>query len=234
MHIAVIAALENEIAIIKDQLNDKKIHKIANIEFYVGNIANHEITVAKCGMGKVSAALVSQIAIDYFKPDVLINTGCAGALQKHLQIGDIILGKTLVEWDLDTTDIGDPKSWIQELNMVKLYSDRDLSNKLKKCIHNSKKSFGKKVYDGLIASGDRFVASQEVTDYIFKYFPDALCAEMEGAAVAHVATQNNVPFCVLRTMSDTADGDSGVDYWDFSKIASEQSAEILINLFKEL
>ncbi|MDO5328573.1 MAG: 5'-methylthioadenosine/adenosylhomocysteine nucleosidase [Coriobacteriia bacterium] len=234
MNIAIIAALENEISIIKDKLADKQVQTISNINFHTGKISGHTITVAKCGMGKVSAALVSQIAIDYFRPDLMINTGCAGALQKNLQIGDIVMGKTLVEWDLDTTDIGDPKSWIQELNMVKLYSDRDLSNKLKECIHNSKKSFGKKVYDGLIASGDRFVASQEVTDYIFKYFPDALCAEMEGAAVAHVATQNNIPFCVIRTMSDTADGDSGVDYWDFSKVASEQSAEILINLFKEL
>ena len=229
MKIAIIAALERELTLLREALQNPTEKTIANMQFSKGNIGNKEIIIAKCGMGKVSAALVTQIAIDYYQPDLIINTGCAGALANELNIGDIVIANSLVEWDLDTTEIGTKKSWIQELDMVELYPEKILSKKIKLCLPQDTHSV-----EGLIVSGDRFVASKEITDYIFKYFPNAMCAEMEGAAIAHVATQNQIDFCVIRTMSDTADGKSKVDYWEFSQIAGEKSAKVLLNLFENL
>lgn len=229
MKIVIIGALEVEVSDIKKELKDRFTSTNAGFVFHHGDLGEHHITVIKSGVGKVAAALVTQMAIDLFQPDFIINTGCAGAMDKNLKIGDIVIGEHLTEWDLDTTGIGDPKSYIQELDICKFES---CHKSIKPFVDALSKEFT--VYKGLIATGDQFVCRDDQKNYILKYFPETMCVEMEGGSVAHVCTQNNIPFCVIRTISDTADHTSHINYASFCAEAGKKSAHALIKMLYEI
>ena len=223
--IGIIAALSVEVDDIKRELKNEKEVTIAKTTLYSGQIGQYNVITMQCGMGKVSAALGTQTMIDTFHPDYIINTGCAGAIKSGLQVGDIVLSTSTVEWDLDTIEIGNPRGYVSAMDRVEMKADETLIKLLESYIP-------KKVYKGVVASGDQFVSKDEQRKTILSSFPDALCAEMEGGAVGHVCAQNKVPFCILRSMSDTADGNSGVDFASFAQKAGEQSAAILLSMLK--
>lgn len=227
--VGIIAALEVEVNLIKNSLLNKTTVKCAGTEIHTGKIGNTNVVLMQCGIGKVSAALGTQAMISQFKPDCIINTGCAGGIAKGIKIGDIVLSTATAEWDMDTTVLGDPRGYIYSLGTSIVKSSDEIVSLTEKFVPS-----GVTVFKGLVASGDQFVSSDDQRKIILGSFPDALCAEMEGAAVGHVCAQNNVPFCVIRCMSDTADGDSKIDYAEFSKKAGESSAEILINMINSL
>ncbi len=224
---AVIAALEYEVSLIRDSLENMEETELLSTPVYKGTIGNCEVVVMQCGMGKVSAGIGTQALIDKYEPDYIINTGCAGALSPELGIGDTVLSSNVVEWDLDLRAIGYPEGYIDALGCVEMEASSELCNKIEKACPDDTK-----IVRGTVASGDQFVSTNEQRKFILENFPDALCAEMEGAAVGHVCVQNGVPFCIVRSMSDTADGNSGVNFAEFSEQASQKSAQWLVNMFK--
>ncbi|MDO5849795.1 MAG: 5'-methylthioadenosine/adenosylhomocysteine nucleosidase [Methanobacteriaceae archaeon] len=224
---AIIAALDFEVELLKNELVNMEEIDIIGTPAYKGTIGNHEVIVMQCGMGKVSAADGTQALIDKFHPDYIINTGCAGGIGKGLSIGDIVVSDSVIEWDLDLRQLGYPLGYVDSLGIVEMKADKGLSDKMVKSIPSNEH-----VVRGLVVSGDQFVSTEDQMDQILTYFPKALCTEMEGASVGHVCTQNNVPFCVIRSISDTADSESDVDYASFSKMASEKSASWIIKMLK--
>ena len=227
--LGIIAALEVEVNLLKNALNNINTVKCAGTDIHTGTIGKCNVVLMQCGIGKVSAALGTQAMISRFQPDCVINTGCAGGIAKGIKIGDIVLSTSTAEWDMDTTALGDPRGYIYALGTAVVKANEEIASLIEKFVPSDIS-----VFKGLVASGDQFVSSDEQRNIILGSFPEALCAEMEGASVGHVCAQNNVPFCVIRCMSDTADGDSKVDYVEFSKKAGETSAKILIDMLNLL
>ena len=226
--IGIISALDTETGILVKNLDNKQEKEIAGSTYYLGNIGNYQVIIVRCGMGKVSAAARTQAMIDEYSPDCIINTGSAGALSEDLNVGDMVMSNSTVEWDLDTIDLGNPRGYVSSLDKVFMNASPEIGNEIKSFIPSDVN-----VKIGLVVSGDQFVSTDEQKSIILSSFPNALCEDMEGAAIGHVCTQNNVPFCVVRCISNNANGDSGVDFAEFSADAGEKSASILLKLLKQ-
>ena len=187
--------------------------------------------LVKSGVGKVNAARATQILIDNFKPDYIVNVGVAGGLNPMLSIGDIVIGETLVQHDFDITAFGHAKGYIPGVG-EKIYADDYLVKKIEEAIGNQEE----KVYKyekGVIASGDIFCTAIPMRDKIYAKF-NAECVEMEGAAIGQVCSLCNVPFVVIRSISDTPNGENEVTYEKFIKLASERCANILKDFVKTI
>ena len=169
------------------------------------------------------AALCAQTMILRYAPEAVINTGVAGTLTDELSIGNLAVSACVVQHDMDTSAIGDPVGLISGINMVEIPADRALTDRL--CA--AAQTVGVKTLTGCIASGDQFVASPGRKTFIADTF-SAIACEMEGAAVGQVCYVNRVPFCVLRAISDSADGSSHMDYPVFAQMAAEQSVRLLL------
>lgn len=220
--IGIIAALDEELSLLKSAIIDRKTEEIAHMQFCSGQIGCYEVVIVKCGIGKVSAALCAQLLIARYSPDYIINTGCAGAISEDLKIGDTVIAVATAEWDIEAIDIGYPRGYISTLDRIRMDCDEDISSTLCALYGN--------IHKGLIVSGDQFVMRHDQRQLILDNFPDALCTEMEGAAIGHVCAQNNVPFCVVRSISDQANGNSINDFTEFAEEAGERSAGCLIRL----
>lgn len=221
MKIGIIAAMTEELqAILKyvDFINTKKIF---NIEFLEGKIKNQDVVLVESGIGKVNAARTTQILIDNYNVDCVINIGVAGAISNNLQIGDVVIGKYLVQHDFDITAFGHDLGYITGVGK-EIYSNEYLVNLFKNVLDNT----SVKGMLGVIASGDIFCNSKELSLKIQEKFL-ADCVEMEGAAIAQVCFLSNIPFIVLRSISDVVNGANEVDFDDFLKSSSEIIASIL-------
>lgn len=223
--IGIIAAMEVEVEHLRTAMGQVQTEKHGGIEFYSGTIGRHRVVLSRCGVGKVNAAMGTQAMIDHYSPACIINTGCAGGLKSGIKVGDIVLSTFTAEWDMDTTVFGDPRGYFSVFDGVSVKADEGLRSSLKRYVPAQTKA-----HEGLLLSGDQFVHSEQQRAIIRESFPEAYCVEMEGAAVGHVCLLNEVPFCVVRCMSDTADGQSSVDYGLFVKEAGAQSAQILIDM----
>ncbi len=225
--IGIIAAMEEEMLLLRGKIRNLQTEKIAGTEYYFGTIGAYEVVLMQCGIGKVSAALGTQAMILQYHPDCIINTGCAGAIAKGLNIGDMVISEGTVEWDMDLIALGLPRGFISSVNGVEMKAEPALADWIISAVPGDVQTV-----KGLVVSGDQFVSTKEQRDIILGAFPQALCAEMEGGAIGHVCVQNDVPFCVVRCMSDTADGDSDVNFAAFVKEAGEKSAAILLSLLQ--
>ncbi|MDF2949821.1 MAG: 5-methylthioadenosine/S-adenosylhomocysteine nucleosidase, partial [Sedimentibacter sp.] len=184
----------------------------------------------KCGVGKVHAAVCAQTMILKYKPDAIINTGVAGSLNSDLDIADLVISDNVVQHDMDTSGIGDPVGLISGLNIINIPCPKELVGKIKKSADTIE---GTNVKVGTIASGDQFICNQDRKEYIVKHF-DALCAEMEGAAIGHVCFLNNIDFCIIRSISDKADGSAHMDFPEFVKIAAKKSTQLINTFLKNI
>ena len=225
--IGIIGAMAVEVDAIKAIAKDIKTTTISNIEFTQGTINKKEVVIARCGIGKVFAGICAEIMILNFKPEYILNVGVAGALSENLDVASIAISQSLVQHDMDTSPLGDPLGMISGINVINIEADNDIVKKVEEAV----KEVGLKYEIGVIASGDQFVSSKERKDWIKKQF-NAIACEMEGAAIAQVAYINQVPFCVIRAISDKADGSSGVDFFEFTKIAVKNSVEVINKLIK--
>ena len=223
----IIAALQYEEDLFRAELSNVKKITLLNKPAYTGILGDNEVVIMQCGMGKVSAGICAQTMIDLYHPDYIINTGCAGALDPSLKVGDVVISDKVVEWDLDLREIGLPLGYIDALGCVEMNASKNLADRIM-----AAKTDEIHAFRGTIVSGDQFVSRDEQRRMILDNFPDALCAEMEGAAVGHVCMQNDIPFCIIRAMSDTADGKSGTDFSTFSAQASRISAAWLLKMLK--
>jgi adenosylhomocysteine nucleosidase len=225
--IGIIGAMEVEVNAIIDMLENKKEKVIGPITFTLGTINGKDVVVAKCGIGKVFAAMCAESMIQNFELEYLLNVGVGGSLSKNLNVASIAISKSCVQHDMDTSPLGDPVGMISGINIIEIPASKAVIWKVEEAV----KSLGIDYEIGVIASGDQFVNSSEKKDYISKTF-NAIACEMEGAAIAQVAYVNKVPFCVIRAISDSADGSSHTEFFEFLKIAVDNSKHVIAKLIQ--
>lgn len=220
--IGIIAAMDSEIAAIKESMTDKTFEIISEIEFVKGNLCGKNAVVAKCGIGKVFAAICAQTMILKYSPCLVINTGVGGTLTDKLSIGDIAVASDVVQHDMDTSPLGDPVGLVSGINVIHFPAD----SRAVHLIGKAADKMGVNNVKGTVASGDQFIASKEKKAYIVENFGAVAC-EMEGAAIGHVCYVNDTPFAVIRAISDSADDSSHMDYGEFLKIAADRSFKVV-------
>lgn len=220
--IGIIGAMEIEVESIKALLTEKNTKTISGTDFVSGKYAGKEVVVAKCGVGKVFAALCAEAMILEYKPEMIINIGVAGCLAENLKIGDIVIADKVVQHDMDTSALGDPVGMLSDINIIYIPADAHICAALKESVEDT----GIRCEIGTIASGDRFVSSSEIKSNIVNTFGAKSC-EMEGGAIGHVCYVNDVPFGVLRAMSDGADDGAMLDFPTFAKKAAENSTNVI-------
>ncbi len=227
--IGIIGAMDVEVNKFKELMIGKTTETISGTEFVCGTLWGHPTVVAVSGVGKVNAAICTQTMILKFSPKYIINSGVAGGLHPSLNICDIVVASAVVQHDMDTSPLGDPVGFISGINIVDIPCDEALSEKLMNAatennIHTLK---------GKIASGDQFINSSEKKSYLIKTF-DAYACEMEAASIGHVCYKNQVPFGILRSISDNADDSSHISYTDFVQAAADNLVKVMNSLYKNI
>ncbi|PSM51589.1 multifunctional 5'-methylthioadenosine / S-adenosylhomocysteine nucleosidase / 6-amino-6-deoxyfutalosine hydrolase [Campylobacter blaseri] len=227
MKIAVLGAMPEEIKPLLEKLQTKKI-KYANNTFYLTNYKNHEIIIAYSKIGKVNSSLSATIMIEKFKAEILLFTGVAGALDENLKIGDMFYAKSLVQHDVDLTAFGHPFGYISESEHF-YFADKNLI----KIAENTAKKLDIKLHSGIIASGDQFISDEDKKNWIKKEF-NADVVEMEGASVACVCSSLNIPFFILRAISDEAGKKAEFDFEKFVIESAEKSAIFVLKMIENI
>ncbi len=225
--LGIIGAMDIEVDSIKSKVKNKTVSTVSGIDFVCGFIENVTVCVAKCSPGKVNAAICAQAMIDNFDIDKLINVGVACSLNEDVVIKNIVIASDVCEYDIDITALGEPRGFINGLNVIKIKTDETLSDRLARTAIN----YGEKIHRGTVASGDTFIADSSLKEMLSSQF-DALCGEMEGGAIGHVCACAGVPFAVLRSISDGGDENSQMDYSTFKKTAAEISTAVVIEYIK--
>jgi adenosylhomocysteine nucleosidase len=231
MTVGIIGAMEEEVAVLKKEMELEEIITVASMEFCKGLLCGKDVVVVRSGIGKVNAAVCTQILIDRFGADVIINTGVAGSLDAKIDIGDMVVSTDLVEHDMDTTAFGDPLGQVPRMDTFSFPADVELVKKA--VLANEEANPDIKTFTGRIVSGDQFVSSPDVKDKLVENF-GAKCTEMEGAAIAHVAYLNKVSCVIIRAISDKADNSASMDYPSFEKKAIEHSLRLVRNLLPRI
>jgi len=228
MKIAIMGAMPEEIAPILERLDDVVEVNYAKNKYYKAKYRDIEVVVAYSKIGKVFSTLTASTMLQMFACDVLLFTGVAGAVNPELKIGDLVVASKLAQHDLDITIFGHPYGYVPE-GSVYVEADRDLIA-LSKMVAAE---MGVDVKEGIIATGDQFIASEERKSFIAETFKaDAL--EMEGASVAVVCDALGVPFFILRSISDSADMDAGFNFEEFVESSAKVSAEFLMKMIDRL
>lgn len=219
-----IGAMESEVTHLVAALTNAITETHLGMTFYIGTLEGESVVITRAGVGKVNAALAAGTMSLLYHPDRLINTGVAGALAGDLAQGDVVVATSLVEYDMDTTPLGEPRGLlsIRGQELVGLPADPETVAALTRAAE----ACDEKPHTGMVATGDRFVAGADAKAAILRDFP-ALACEMEGAAIAHAAYAAGVPVAVLRVISDSADGSAQLDYPTFARIAAEKCQHIV-------
>ena len=229
--IGIIGAMEVEVAILKEKMEDVRIIKKASMDFYEGILAGKKVVVVRSGIGKVNAGICAQILADVFPVDAIINTGIAGSLNKNINIGDIVLSTDVVQHDMDATGFGYRKGQIPQMPVFFFNADDNLRRLAAEVCKEVNPDI--QVFEGRIASGDQFVCDQDVKNRIVSEF-SAYATEMEGAAIGQAAYLNEIPFLVVRAISDKADGSAQMDYSEFEKAAVDHSVRLTLNMLARI
>jgi len=227
--LGIIAAMQKEMDMIAAAMTDPVTEKVGAVTFVKGTLAGYPVVCSVCGIGKVFAAICTEAMILKYSPELIVNTGVGGTLTKSLSIGDVAVSTKVCQHDMDTTAIGDEPGLISGINRVYFPADGEAVS----AICEIAKKLAIKTHCGTIASGDKFIASAEEKERITTLF-GAVCCEMEGGSVGHVCFVNNVPFAVIRAISDDADGGAVEDYPAFAAASAEKSARIVISLAERL
>ncbi|BBA51065.1 5'-methylthioadenosine/adenosylhomocysteine nucleosidase [uncultured Fusobacterium sp.] len=231
MKIGIIGAMNEEVVELKAVMSDIKSEKIGNLEFFNGKLLGKDVVLVEGGIGKVNAAICATLIINHFKVDKVLFTGVAGGVNPNINIGDIVIGNDLIEHDFDSTAFGYELGQIPRMDTYIFKADQNLVDI---ACNVAEKEFGKyRVCVGRIVSGDEFVASIERIKWLRDTF-EADCTEMEGAAVAHVCHIFNMPFLIIRAISDKANHDAKVDFPEFVKLAAKNSKTIIEGILNRL
>ena len=223
--IGIIGAMDIEIEKINAVMENKEEYTISGALYTKGTLHGKDVVTAVCGIGKVFAAMCAQTMIIKFGADKVINTGVAGGLTDKTDILDTVVATALVQHDMDTTYFGDPKGMISGINVVEFSCDESLAEKIAENTEGN-------VVRGIVASGDCFVADENKKKDIADTF-NAVACEMEGASIAQVCYVNKVPFAVLRTISDGANGEE-MSYEKFRVEAADKAAKVIIKVIQSL
>lgn len=225
MKYGIICAMEEEIKALRAQLTNADEENIANMIFYSGQINDHEVVLVRAGIGKVQAGVTTAFLIENFKVDAVINSGSAGGIGAGLAVGDLVLSTGAAYHDASATVFGYKPGQLPQQPQI-----FEADQKLLQAVSEAASQAGLQVKPGLIVTGDQFVSSQAQIAAIKEIYPQALCCEMEGAAVAQVAYQFNKPFLIVRAMSDVGDEDAGQSFDEFIIDAGKKSAQMILNL----
>ena len=229
--IGIIGAMELEVEALKEQMDVKNIVEKASMKFYEGTLRGKDVVIVQCGIGKVNAGICVQILADLFQVDAVINTGVAGSLRAEINIGDIVVSTDACEHDMDVTALGYKKGIIPQMKESFFKADRQLVEAAIEVCREVNPDIN--VYEGRVLSGDQFISGEEIKNMLIDLF-DGSCTEMEGAAIAHAAFLNEIPYVVIRAISDKADGSAHMDYPEFERAAAAHSAKLVENLVKRL
>lgn len=230
MILGIVSAMQEELDLLLKDMTINEETKKANMTFYKGTLDNKDIIAVVCGIGKVNAAVCSQILISEFNVTSIINVGVAGGIGKDIYPGDVVVGTNLVQHDMDTTVFGDPHGQIPRLDTFDFKCDEALVKASLEACEEIKEI---NTFSGRIISGDQFISSVEKIQWFEKEF-NAMACEMEGASIAQVCYLNNIPFVVIRSISDNANNGAHMDYEKFIPIAVRNSTIILKSMLEKL
>lgn len=228
--------MESEVELLQSLLESKESRKIGKHTYFTGLLSGTPVVIARAGVGKVNASVCTAAMIIEFAPEYILNTGVAGALGKGITVGDVIIADSCIEYDLEYGSLGDARGSVfypDSTSEIIMPADTELSAKLEEAARAvSGGEFA--VKRGAVATGDKFVSSTEARDDILSAFPEVLCCEMEGAAIAQVCRLYSTKFSVLRSMSDSADGEAEMDFPTFQKLSADRAAKIAAELARAL
>ncbi|GAA0086875.1 5'-methylthioadenosine/adenosylhomocysteine nucleosidase [Clostridium sp. CTA-7] len=230
MVLGIISAMAEELELLLKDMSIQEETKKANMTFYKGTLGDKNIIAVVCGIGKVNAAICTQILISEYKVSSVINVGVAGGIGKNIYPGDVVVGTDLVQHDMDTTVFGDPHGQIPRLDTFDFKCDEKL---VKSALDACEEIKEINTFSGRIVSGDQFISSVEKIQWFEKEF-NAMACEMEGASIAHVCYLNNIPCVVIRSISDNANNGAHMDYEKFIPIAVRNSTIILKSMLEKL
>lgn len=229
--IGIIGAMEQEVARIKEMMQDVQVTTKASMDFYEGTLEGCKVVVVRSGIGKVNAGMCTQILADIYKVQAVINTGIAGSLNNDVNIGDIVLSTDVLHHDMDATGFGYKKGQIPQMEEFSFQADENMRKiALDACREVNPEI---QVFEGRICSGDQFISDNTVKDNIVKEF-GGYATEMEGAAIGQAAYLNNIPFLVIRAISDKADGSANMDYAEFEQAAIEHSVKLTVRMIEKM
>ncbi len=235
--IGIIGAMESEVALLREQMSHPTTVTVGKITFYAGQLEGKPAVVVQSGIGKVSAAMCAQALIDQFDVFAIVNTGVAGGLHPSLHIGDLVIAEDAVQHDFDLSVFGYAKGYLPSCEgdsgqPTRFKAAKELSAALCRAAEQVLTPLGRKYIRGTIVSGDIFVDDSQLKRDLIDRF-GAAAVEMEGAAIAQVADANQVPFAILRSISDLAEQEAHVNFETFEKEAAALSAQILLQMLRD-
>lgn len=231
MKLGIIGAMAEEVARLKELMEQPEVTQIAGMDFYKGRIHKKETVVVRSGVGKVNAAVCTQILADHFAVEAIVNTGIAGSLNNEINIGDIVLAADLVQHDVEATVFGYRPGQIPQLQTFAFKTDDTLLKMAQECCRQALPAV--RIHCGRVVSGDQFISDKEKKHWLVKTF-QGYCTEMEGAAIAQAAYLNRIPCLIVRSVSDKADDSARMDYEEFEKLAIRNSVALTQSLIERL
>ena len=230
MKLGIIGAMAVEIAALKANMENMTVTTRAGMDFCEGTMFGRNVVVVQCGIGKINAAMCTQILADCFGVTAVVNTGIAGSLCADLDIGDLVISQDAIHHDFDLHFWGRPIGQVPGMDVTAFHADENLKNAAFAAAESVNPGHNKL---GRVASGDQFICSQTQKDKIIAD-TGAICAEMEGASIAHTAYRNGIPFVIIRAISDKADNSAEMDYPTFEAIAADRCARVTMALVQAL
>lgn len=227
--LGIIGAMDEEVAKIKERLENVEVQTFGGMDFYKGNFEGKSVVVVRSGIGKVNAAVCTQILADRYQVSGIVNTGIAGSLMAKIDIGDIVLSTDALQHDMDATNFGYPAGQIPRMDVLSFPADPKLLALAKECCGRVNPEIH--TYEGRVVSGDQFISYQKKKDWLIETF-HGYCTEMEGAAIAQAAYLNGIPFLIIRAISDKADNSANVDYPTFEAQAIIHSVNLMLEMIR--
>ncbi len=231
MKLGIIGAMAEEVAQLKEAMDRPEVINLAGMDFYKGTIKGREVVVVRSGIGKVNAAVCTQVLIGNFQVEGIVNTGIAGSLKDEIDIGDIVLATDLVQHDVDAAEFGYALGQIPQMDVFSFSTDEHLRQTALTCFEKLHPEA--KAHFGRIVSGDQFISDKKKKQWISDQF-GGCCTEMEGAAIAQAAYLNKIPCLVIRSISDKADDSAQMVYEEFEKMAVKRSVNLTQALIERL
>ncbi|MDU6413851.1 5'-methylthioadenosine/S-adenosylhomocysteine nucleosidase [Mixta calida] len=229
MKAGIIGAMEQEVTLLRDKIENRETLSIAGCEIYTGTLNGVEVALLKSGIGKVSAAMGTALLLERCRPDMVINTGSAGGLASSLKVGDIVVSDEVRYHDADVTAFGYEPGQMAGCPAA-FPADEKLIAAAESCIQQ----LNLHAVRGLVVSGDAFINGAEPLARIRATFPQAIAVEMEATAIGHVCHQFATPFVVIRAISDVADQESHLSFEEFLSVAAKQSSLLVEMLLGQL
>ena len=224
MKYGIIGAMDVEVNTLKSHMKESIVTTIAGMDFCEGKVGNSDAVIVKSGVGKVNAACCVQVLAEHFKVNAIINTGVAGSLDNDINIGDIVVSTDTIYHDVDATVLGYQLGEVPQMGVASFSADEGLREKAVAAIKIADPDIN--VFEGRICSGDQFISNRSVKDSIKERFGGS-CCEMEGCAIAQASYINNIPFVIVRAISDKADESVQVSYDEFEGKAAMHCAKLV-------